>query len=528
MGANKKKTPGIAAITTMARAAISRAIENASTLRTQVMERLLDPRRDINEECGYPETITPQQYRYLYDREGVAKRVVAVVPEESWALLPEVYETEDGETETPFEVAWGTLVDEMNLFHHLYKVDEISGIGRFGILLLGIKDGSTDLSTPIAGVSLDGKSPVAAPAPSAAGGGDGGVGEGDVTRLLYLRAFDESVIQIDQRETNTQSPRYGKPTLYKVTFTDHEGANAGGASGSGGGLGVKHTVHWTRVIHVADNCMTSEVYGTPRMQVVFNRLMDLRKVYGGSAEMFWKGGFPGIAIEVNPNLPDAELDTDTIKEEMDLYMNGLQRWIALQGVTAKSLSPQVSDPTAHIDAQLENIAITLGVPKRVFFGSERGELASTQDQLSWNKRVAKRQETYLTPQVLRPLVDRLIAVGVLPAVEYHVEWPDLNTVTDLEKADVATKMVAALAAYIAGGCDAIVPPPEFLSIFLGMGTDEIKQIMDAAEEYQEVREETALGDAEIEAEQARIKGTDPETTMKLKAKNAPPARPAAR
>ena len=43
----------------------------------------------------------------------------------------------------------------------------------------------------------------------------------------------------------------------------------------------------------------------------------------------------------------------------------------------------------------------------------------------------ERQEGYLTPFVIRPFVDRLIALGVLPTPEegYIVFWPDLGTQT---------------------------------------------------------------------------------------------------
>ena len=39
-----------------------------SLMRSQFLTKLLDPRRDIDDECGYPKEISPQQYRYLYDR----------------------------------------------------------------------------------------------------------------------------------------------------------------------------------------------------------------------------------------------------------------------------------------------------------------------------------------------------------------------------------------------------------------------------------------------------------------------------
>src|SRR5580693_7520581 len=73
---------------------------------------LLDPRRDVDAECGYPPTealIGVDFYRQLYDRESIATRVVQVLPKECWQVTPSIYEDEDGEKATEFEQAWDDL-----------------------------------------------------------------------------------------------------------------------------------------------------------------------------------------------------------------------------------------------------------------------------------------------------------------------------------------------------------------------------------------------------------------------------------
>ncbi len=388
--------------------------------RGMILDKLLDPRRDIDRECGYPIDVTPWAYRLLYDREGVAHRVVEVLPNETWAKDPTIYEDEGSESETPFEQAWSELVEYKNIFHFLHKVDQVSGIGRFGVLLMGFDDGK-DLAEPIDGINERGEP----------------TGEGPPKKLLFLRTFDESVCYITAREGDFQNPRYSQPRYYNLIFRDLQGANAGGLGGpggvegwgSGGGtvIDITKRVHWSRVIHVADNRQLSEIYGIPRMQPVLNRLIDLRKVLSGSGEMFWKGAYPGISFEINPaltQLPGMDIDEDTLRKEIENYQMGLQRYILLTGLTAKSLAPQVADPSNHVDKLMEHIATTLGIPLRVFIGSERGSLASSQDQQTWNLRLAHRQEHYVSPMIVRPFVERLIALRVLPEPEdgYTIEW----------------------------------------------------------------------------------------------------------
>jgi len=93
--------------------AVNRLVDNAGpTLsRSSFTDKTLDPRRSINDECGYKETarITEYDYRELYDRESIATRVVQVLPMECWKIAPMIFETEDVGNITEFEKAWEKL-----------------------------------------------------------------------------------------------------------------------------------------------------------------------------------------------------------------------------------------------------------------------------------------------------------------------------------------------------------------------------------------------------------------------------------
>jgi len=417
------------------------------------LRKLLDPRRDIEVECGHPIEITKEDYKHLYERGDIAARVVSVFPEESWTENPDIMETED-ETETAFEKAWQDLQTALNIYPMLERADVLSGIGSFGLILLGLDDGLS-LNQPAPGVNEKG---------IAVGTSTGG------RKLLFLRAFDESLLQVGDLESDTTNPRYGLPRTYNVMFDTEQAAKQTG-------------VHWSRVIHVADNRTTSEIYGTPRMRKVFNRLLDLRKIAGGSGEMFWKGGFPGLSLESTPGVDETvTFDETAVKAQLESYMNGLQRYIATIGMQAKSLSVQVADPGPHIEAQLRLIATAIGVPWRVLIGSEAAQLASEQDSRAWNKRIKHRRDTYLTPFLIRPFVERLVAVGVLPTPkEILVTWPDLNTVSDADKATVSEKRSNAISKYVQSGSDILVPPFHYLTLILGMKDDEARAILEEAQ-----------------------------------------------
>lgn len=508
-------------------------VANAITLRTDLMRRLGDPRRDVEAECGHhslSQYISAEEYQQYYDRDPIAARVVEVLARESWQVQPLVYEEESSEKATALEEAWDALsqglrgeqswyADEAGspIWDYLQRLDELSGIGQYGAMLLGLDDG-LPLNQPVRGFAESG---------SAAAGkvktADGFVWSAPSTndaivpyrmtvnaeatsgrKLRYLRVFPETLAEITRFESNPTSPRHGQPIEYLLTFNDPRS----GWAASGFGMGAStQTVHWTRVIHVADNLSSSEVFGRPRMAAVIDRLKDLRKVYGSDAEAWWKNCIMRIFFITHPELgADVEVDNAGIKDAMENMENGLQRWMSLNGMSPSTVAPSIADPTDHINVQIEAICIRLGIPKRVFMGSERGELASSQDDAAWNDRLKFRQQNHITPRIIIPFVDRLIACGVLPKpggskVEktngkagkappaakagYHIEWPDLTSETTMEKADVAVKKTSAMAQYVSGGVEALMEPLDYLTRVLGMEDAEAEAVIEAAETAQE-------------------------------------------
>lgn len=441
---------------------LTRMVLNNMTIdRAALIHRGTDPRRDFYSELGYPKTVGVDNYQDMYDRGDVGFRVINVYPEETWAVSPELYENERKRM-TRFESAFQTLVDEMALWAYANRVDELSGIGSFGVLLLGFNDGNS-METCLPGINPK-------------------TGErvGDKNhKLLFMRPFEQQFVNITKVEMDPTSPRFGQPMLYDIRVANPEAVQTSSEQFAM----VTMTVHWSRVIHMADNRKSSESFGVPRLQAVYNRVLDLHKVTGGSAEMFWRGAFPGYSFETYPELSlTAQLDEDSVKAQMDEYANGLKRYIALVGMKANSLAPQIADPTAHIEKQISIICSAIGVPMRIFMGSESGHLASSQDAITWNRRLQRRQDQYVNPFVIRPLVNRLIAAGVLPTPSsgtYKIAWSDLNSMSETEKADTAVKRTQSLLQYVSSGAETVIPVFEYLTMILNLSYEEATAVTEA-------------------------------------------------
>jgi uncharacterized protein len=485
-----------------------RLVANIMLQRSDLMKSLLDSPRDVDGDCGYPSGyISTGLYKSLYDREPVPARVVEVYPKECFQVQPTVFEDESADVVTPFEEAWDALGKQLRgeqsfyqeeessaIWTYLYDADVKSGIGHYAGILLGIDDG-VPLNEPAEMITpADGNGKQKASSDSAS------------RRLLFMRVFGESDMRINSLETDMQSPRYGCPVEYDISLIDPTEFTS---LGLGASLPTNRAVvHWSRVVHISEY----GVLHTPRMQPVLNRLLDLRKLQGGSAEMYWRGAFPGYAIKTQPQLgADVDINKEDVKQQLTDYSNALQRFLVLMGMDITALAPQVSDPSSQVGVQIDAICIQLGIPKRIFMGSERGELASSQDDAAWNDRLKQRQLGVITPRIIIPVVDRLISLRVLPrpAKGYRVSWPDLTSKSDEEKAGIATQRTQAVSAYVAGQLETTLAPMDFWTRIMGFTEDEAQSIIDNAEEIKQQKEkEQAAKDmeaAKVQAEaQAKI------------------------
>jgi hypothetical protein len=123
---------------------------------------------------------------------------------------------------------------------------------------------------------------------------------------------------------------------------------------------------------------------------------------------------------------------------------------------------------------------------RVFKGSERGDLASSQDDEKWNDRVAHRNNFHVTPRVIVPFVDRMILFGCVPEPEsFTCEWPPLDSLGQKDKAGIALQLMQTLVAYVSGGVDIILPPADMYVRFCYFTEEEAQEMLNSAAKARE-------------------------------------------
>lgn len=367
-------------------------------------------KRDLYGVFGYPKVLTIQDLFAKYERQDVASRIVSMPAGATWNNPPTV------EASNPdFSGRWEALIKKHKLWNVMLRADKLSSMGRFSVLFLGF-DGGKALDVPVT--------------PS------------NNRRLLYIKPLSEASVTVEEFDKDPTSERYGLPLFYKIELAKQLTSTIEGAGASS--IGSKK-VHYTRIVHIAQDPLEDTVYGIPILERVYNLLEDLLKVAGGTAEGYWLNGRRGMQADIDKEMElDAE-DAEALSDMLDEYQHDLRRIIKTRGVDLKDLGATVSDPRGTFEVVTALISGATGIPQRILVGSEAGQLASEQDRANWADRIDERRKEFAMPIMLEPLIERLVAVGLLPDPgEYEIKWPDAFRLSPLERAQTMAQQARAI------------------------------------------------------------------------------------
>ena len=408
-------------------------------------------KRNLYRALGYSNELEFGDFYGRYKRQELAKAIIDRPVKATWQGVLELIESNEAE-DTEFEKAWKDLNREFGLKSRLSRLDRLTGIGRYGVLLLGLDDVRSTEAW---------ENPV----------------NGGARKLRYVRPLSEDSAKISKFVEKPSNDRYGLPLIYNIETIDPTTKS---------NKVIK--VHYSRIIHVTDNPLESEIYGTPRLEPVFNRLMDIEKIAGGDAEMFWRGARPGYFGKLDEEYQATEAFKSLLKDQIDEFEHDLRRFLVTEGVDVKSLEQQISDPSSHMDTQLKLISSETGIPVRILTGSERGELASSEDRSEWLSYIQTRREEHAEPCILRLVVDRFIELKILPEPkdDYSVHWSELFAQSEKMRVDIGKSRANAIREYTSNPMAIeIIPPSVFMEKGLGFTSDEIEWVRSVRESEME-------------------------------------------
>lgn len=362
--------------------------------------------RDLYKVYGYKQVLDHEDYLIKYKRQGFARRVIHAPVDAIWSDPPEI--------SGPVKTGWDELLKQHPIYYYLSKADIFCGLGHFSALLIGFDDGGA-LDQPVR--------------PKAG------------MKVNYFQPYLEGSVSITKYEDNPRSARFGLPVIYEITpgeMSTRKVANQ---------LALNRRpfkVHYSRILHLADNTLENPILGYSRLDPVYNTLDDLAKVTGGSAETYWLIANRGLHIDIDKEMELNEDDADDLSDEIQEYVHQMSRVIRTRGAKVNSLGSDSPDPKNTFDVLISELSAATRIPKRVLMGSEAGQLASQQDRANWAVYIAERITTFAEPIILKPFIEMLQGAGVLPEGTPEIKWPDAYKLNPLERAQTSAQMARSM------------------------------------------------------------------------------------
>lgn len=396
---------------------------NMNALRQMISRGRLNPfqfldKRNLYDILGYKPLggITLDDYWQAYERHDIAATIVEAYPDATWECGPEIWENEKQDSAgTEFEKLAAELIEKSQVWHYMYRADVLAGLGNYSIILLGLPGA---LEMPARTTKNQ--------------------------KLLYLATYSQRNCDIVEWEKDPNSPRFGQPLMYAVDLSgDMPDASKSSVNTPKGKRDPDafQRVHYSRVIHVADGLLEDQVTGTPRLEKIYNKLDDLYKVAGSAPEIFFRDAKIGLILMAKEGFQGAFAGMTSTEQStlMDDWSHGMRKWIDLQGYDVKTVGGTNVNPKETFEMTISLISAATKIPQRILLGSERGELASSQDEKNWERRVNSRRNKFAS-QIVRQFFQRMMDLAILPMVpKFEVHWGPVSEMSETEKADIAVK-----------------------------------------------------------------------------------------
>lgn len=383
-------------------------------------------------EFGYPDHLEFDLYYRAYERNAVAHAAVHKLLDSCWTDNPTIIDgdeaKESGET-TPWEKRVTKLLKKH--WPKIKDADRRNLIGRYSALLIQFRDGG------------EWKEPVNQKVVKA-------LKEKAIVRLIPAW---ESQVKPGDFDIDTLSETYGQPV--KFTFNEQP-------VGDDGTYGSVRSVevHPERIIIISEGSEDENMLaGVPFLRAGYNKLLDLEKISGGSAEGFLKNASRqlGIAFDKETNMESIAQQAkeagfnsigDALNDKIARMNRGTDAALVMQAGAPSVLSVAAADPQPTWTVTANEFAASIQCPFTIQFGQQTGRLASDEDKTDWAKRCNSRRWGHQTALVT-DVIERFWTVGVIdpPSTgEVTLAWSDLLAPSEKEKianmqalADVAQK-----------------------------------------------------------------------------------------
>jgi len=376
-------------------------------------------RTKLWDEFGYPNNLEFDRYYRAYERNAVAYAAVHKLLESCWMDNPTIIDGEE-EKEAEETTEWEKAVTKL-LKKHWAKIkdaDRRNLVGRYSALLIQFRDGR-EWSRPVDRAV---------------------VSRLKDTSIVKLIPAWESQVKAGKADSDALSETYGQPVSYNF---NEQPVGDDGTYGPVRGV----TVHPDRIIILCEGSEDENMLsGVPFLRAGYNKLLDLEKVSGGSAEGFLKNASRQLATEFNEQVSidtlikqakDAGYDRlgDAMNDKVNKLNSGTDAALVTQGGKTSVLSVAAADPKPTWEVAANEFAASIQCPFTILFGQQTGRLASDEDKTDWAKRCNGRRWGFMS-SVIEIILERFWTLGVIDqpsSGEVSLAWSDLLAPSEKEK-----------------------------------------------------------------------------------------------
>lgn len=403
-----------------------------------------DNKRDLYTVAGFPEELAFDNFYAQFRRNGFAKAAVMRPPQKCWSTSPKIYDFkgkgEPVEVDTPFMQDINYLIEELDLFKWLYALDYRQRVGRYGGIVIVAKEKTGKKSIDELKVT------------------------GGVRGIVAFRPVFEGQIEHNDTDYDLSSANYGNPLTY--IFKPNNASTSTKSASQG-----MATLHKSRVFVCAEGADDGSIFGTSCLEAGFNSMMDLFKIQVASAEGFFKNAKQRIHVNIKDEAvaslilnPESDESKDFNKALTELA-NGFDNEFLTAGMELKVLQSSLTDPTGAANIALQGFCVAVDIPKTILIGMETGELSSSENKSSYNDTMNSRRENFCVKMII-DFINHLIDIGAVrkPTHGIHIYFDDLNTATDGEKFDLASKMTDMNEKSIRSGTGEVFSPDEIREV----------------------------------------------------------------
>ena len=384
-------------------------------------------RQFINQEFGYPETLTFDDFYMLYKRNGAARGFVERLNDICWIDYPAFI---DGDIREKDKILTSWEQEVTDLFNDKFwtsiiEADKRGVVGRYSAIILQLRDGKTwDQPVDITVLNrLDSKDAI--------------------VRLIPVW---EKQLTVSEWNTDERDENYGCVTMYSF--------NEQAIDNNSGKPVISRSIHPDRVIILNETSVIGSLSdGESQLEVGYNDLLDMMKYSGGGAEGFLKNASRQVHVNYDAEANFETLEKELIKRGHDNLAEALNKQIfelnsgtdsalITSGATANILSVAPADPSKGWTVSANNFASSVRMPFTIIFGQQTGRLASDEDKLDYAKRGMARRNGFLSA-LIKEFVNHLIKLKVIkPLVNgtLTLKWSDLLAPSKQERVELMLKM----------------------------------------------------------------------------------------